>query len=197
MLVTSHSLAAFLAPTRYIDHDDPAVHTLVEARGWRGMETVAATRAAFEFVRDEIHHSWDVRSHHVTRTATDVLQHREGLCFAKSHLLAAILRQLGVPAGLAYQRFTFGDTPESGYAVHGLNTAFLLGRWIRLDVRGNKPGVDAQFSLEPERLAFRVRPEMGERDYDENFFDVHPTIVRALESEDDLHVLVERLPAAL
>jgi hypothetical protein len=48
-----------------------------------------------------------------------------------------------------------------------------------------------------ERLAFRVRPEMDERDYDENFCDVHPTIVRALESADDLHVLIERLPDAL
>jgi transglutaminase-like putative cysteine protease len=197
MLVTRHPLSAFLAPTRYIDHDDRELRLLVDARGWRTMETVAAARAAFEFVRDEIRHSWDVRSHRVTRAASTALAHGEGLCYAKSHLLAALLRQVGVPSGLAYQRLTLGDTPESGYSVHGLNTAFLQGRWIRLDARGNKPGVDAQFSMEAERLAFPVRPEMDERDYDDNFCDVHPTIAGALESEDDLHVLVERLPAVL
>jgi transglutaminase-like putative cysteine protease len=197
MLVTSHALSAFLAPTRYIDHDDSDVRALVDGRGWRRIGSVAAARAAFEFVRDEVRHSWDIRSHRVTRTASNALAHSEGLCFAKSHLLAAILRQLGVPSGLAYQRLTLGDMPESGYSVHGLNTAFVGGRWIRIDARGNKPGVDAQFSLGAERLAFRVRPEMDERDYDENFSDVHPTIARALESEDDLHVLVERLPNAL
>lgn len=197
MLVTSHSLSTFLAPTCYIDHENAAVRGLVDARAWRTMDMVAAARAAFEFVRDEVRHSWDVRSHRVTRTASDVLTHGEGLCFAKSHLLAAILRQIGVPSGLAYQRLTLGDMPDSGFTAHGLNTAFLQGRWLRLDARGNKPGVDAQFSIEAERIAFRVRPQMGEHDYEENFCDVHPTIVRALESEDDLHVLVERLPDAL
>ncbi len=37
-------------------------------------------------------------------------------------------------------------------------------KWIRLDARGNKPGVNAQFSLKAERLAFAVRAEMGEED---------------------------------
>jgi transglutaminase-like putative cysteine protease len=197
MLATRHPLSAFLPPTRYIDHEDAGIRALVDARGWRKMDTIAAARAAFELVRDEVQHSWDVRSHRVTRTASDALVHREGLCYAKAHLLAALLRQLGVPSGLAYQRLTFGDTPETGYSAHGLTTAFLDGRWIRLDARGNKAGVDAQFSLRSERLAFPVRAEMGERDYEENFCDVHPTIQRALESEDDLHVLVERLPDEL
>ena len=37
-------------------------------------------------------------------------------------------------------------------------------KWIRLDARGNKEGVNAQFSLEKEQLAFPVRPEKGEED---------------------------------
>lgn len=37
-------------------------------------------------------------------------------------------------------------------------------KWIRLDARGNKTGVNAQFSVETEQLAFTVRPEMGEVD---------------------------------
>jgi transglutaminase-like putative cysteine protease len=197
MAPTDKPISSFLAVTRYIDHDHPDVVALVAARGWRALDPVGAARAAFVFVRDEVQHSWDVKSHRVTRTASDALVHREGLCYAKSHLLAAVLRQLGIPAGLAYQRLTFGDTPETGYTTHGLNTVLLEGRWVRLDARGNKPGVDAQFSLGEERLAFPVRPALGERDFDENFADVHPTIARTLESSDDLHVLIEQLPDGL
>jgi transglutaminase-like putative cysteine protease len=196
-LLTRAPLAEYLRPSRHIDHDHPSIGALVEARGWRALDPVGAARAAFAFVRDEVRHSWDGRSHRVTRTASEVLVHGEGLCFAKSHLLAALLRHLGVPSGLAYQRLTSGDTPESGYVTHGLNTVFLEGRWIRLDARGQKTGLQAEFSLDEERLAYAVRPEMGERDYDENFPDAHPTVARALEGGDDLHDLIERLPAEL
>lgn len=34
-----------------------------------------------------------------------------------------------------------------------------------MDARGNKVGVDAQFDLEQERLAFPVREDLGEVDY--------------------------------
>src|SRR5487761_2210633 len=102
MLHTRQPLSAFLRATTYIDHDHRDIRALVDARGWRGLARVDGARAAFELVRDEVSHSWDVKSHRVTRTASDALGHREGLCYAKSHLLAALLRQLGVPSGLAY-----------------------------------------------------------------------------------------------
>lgn len=38
------------------------------------------------------------------------------------------------------------------------------GKWIRLDARGNKTGVNAQFSIETEQLAFPIRSELGEVD---------------------------------
>ncbi len=196
-LVTHRPLSAFLGATRYVDHQHPAILTLIDGRGWRSLGAVDAARSVFEFVRDEVRHSWDARSHRVTRTASEALVHREGLCFAKSHLLVALLRQLGVPSGLAYQRLTFGDTPETGYMVHGLCTAHVDGRWMRLDARGNKPGIDARFSLDEERIAFTARPEIDERDYEENFCDVHPVVARSLEGEDDLHVLIERLPSTI
>lgn len=196
-LVTRQPLSDFLGASRHVDHQHPAIRALIDDRRWRALGAVEAARSAFEFVRDEVRHSWDVRSHRVTRTASEALVHREGLCFVKAHLLAALLRQLGVPSGLAYQRLTSGDTPETGYMVHGLCTVHVDGRWMRLDARGNKPGVDARFSLDEERLAFTVRPEFDELDYEENFCDVHPTVARSLEADDDLHVLVARLPSTL
>lgn len=55
---------------------------------------------------------------------------------------------------------------ELGCHAHGLNGVYVkeYKKWIRLDPRGNKEGVNAQFSLEEEQLAFPIRPEMGEKD---------------------------------
>lgn len=109
-------------------------------------------------------------------------------------LLAAMLRALGIPAGLGYQRLTIGDTPDEGFCLHGLATAFLEGRWIRLDARGNKPGNEAHFSLDEERLAFSVRPELGEIDFRDNLAEPLPAVVAALMGHDDLHALMKALP---
>ena len=47
--------------------------------------------------------------------------------------------------------------------VDALNTVYIdsLQKWIRLDARGNKPGVNAKFSLAEEKLAFPARLEFG------------------------------------
>ena len=148
-------------------------------------------RRAFHFVRDEIAHSWDIGSRRVTAKASEVLEHGEGICYAKSHLLAALLRRQNIPAGVCYQRLTLGDTPDTGYCVHALNSVYLSGRqqWIRLDARGNKPGVDAQFSPDAERLAFPVRPEMSERDYGVNYAVPHPKIAATLAAHTDCRLM--------
>ena len=120
-----------------------------------------------------------------------MLTYREGICYAKSHLLAALLRGQGIPSGLCYQRLTLGETPETGYCIHALNTVYMtsLDKWIRLDARGNKPGVDAQFSTNGERLAFLARLEYGERDYETNYAVPHPKIAETLAAHDDCRTM--------
>ena len=196
ILQTSAALNAYLEPSALIDFEHPAVAAW-EAGNDSEEETV---RRAFHFVRDEIAHSWDIQSRRVTAKASDVLEHGEGICYAKSHLLAALLRGQGIPAGLCYQRLTLGDTPQTGYCIHALNTVYLekLGRWIRLDARGNKPGVDAWFAVDREKVAFPVRAEMGEYDYWTNYAEPHPAVVGALAAHTDCRVLyASGLPAEL
>jgi transglutaminase-like putative cysteine protease len=157
-------------------------------------------RAAFAFVRDAIPHAWDIQARVVTLSAADVLRERTGICYAKSHLLAALLRARGIPSGFSYQRLTILDTPESGFCVHALNTIYLDAhrRWIRVDARGNKPGVDAQFSVEHEQLAFAVRPDIGELDYRCNLPDPHPAIVATLRKNNDtIEMYLHGLPTEL
>ena len=67
-------------------------------------------------VRDEISHSGDFRVNQPTCAASEVLRHKAGWCFAKSHLLAALLRANSIPAGLCYQRLVDVDS-ETNWAL--------------------------------------------------------------------------------
>ena len=199
-LHTPEPVEAYLEPSPWVDFGHPDVQDHLAAHPGGGGPEEEVICADFEFVRDQVAHSWDIRSRRVTGRASEVLRHREGICYAKSHLLAALLRGRGIPAGLCYQRPTLGDTPESGYCVHALNTAWVASRqrWIRLDARGNKPGVNAQFSLNEEQLAFAVRPTCGEVDYGINHAAPHPAITRALGAYEDCLVLYARgLPTGI
>lgn len=193
-------MADYLKPSAWVDFGHPDVQGHLAAHPGDDRSEEDQVRADFEFVRDRIAHSWDIQSRRVTGRASEVLRRGEGICYAKSHLLAALLRGRGIPAGLCYQKLTLGDTPESGHCVHALNAAWLSSRqaWIRLDARGNKPNVDAQFSLDEERLAFAVRPGCGEIDYGVVHAEPPPEITRALTSHQDCLVLyAHHLPTRL
>lgn len=125
-----------------------------------------------------------------------MLKHREGICFAKSHLLAALLRKLGIPAGFCYQRLVLDDADPTDLTLHGLNAVYLpsLERWIRLDARGNKPGVEAQFSLETEILAYPVRTELGEIDYPTIYSQPLSTVIAVLQKSKTIAQLRDQLP---
>lgn len=90
-----------------------------------------------------------------------MLKAGHGICFAKAHLLAALLRYKSVPAGFCYQKLILDDETAPVLAYHGLNAVYLkdVQRWIRIDA-----GVKAPFSAEPEQLVLKLRPEKGEKD---------------------------------
>jgi transglutaminase-like putative cysteine protease len=170
-------MRSFLTSTTYIDSDHPdiAKKAVELAAGCVSQEEVV--KRCFEFVRDSIKHSWDYILNPVTCRASDVLLHGTGYCYAKSHLLAALLRRNGIPAGLCYQR-----VPDDGdrFCLHGLNAVYLEKHgWYRLDARGNKPGVNAQFTPPVETLAY---PSLAEpaRDLPEIWPKPLPQVVRVL-----------------
>jgi len=156
-------------------------------------------KIAFEYVRDSIAHSFDIQSSQVTCKASEVLYFGEGICYAKSNLLAAILRSKGIPTGFCYQWLTKGDTPDSGYCIHALNAVYLnkLKRWIRLDARGNKIGVNAQFSIDEEKLAFPIRKKYDEKDYCIIYAKPNANTITALKQSSDCNVLFDNLPSQL
>lgn len=183
----------FLASTDYINWQHPAVYAKAHELAAGTTDHTEITRRCFEFVRDEIRHSWDYRQNPVTCAASDVLTHATGYCYAKSHLLAALLRANGIPAGLCYQRLSLNDN-GAPYCLHGLNAVWLpeFG-WYRIDARGNKPGVDAQFCPPVEQLAFPTNDKL-EADLPEIWPEPLPVVVKALTGYATVEDVFDNLP---
>jgi transglutaminase-like putative cysteine protease len=158
---TSVRLSDYLAVDAAVDHDHPSIRERADALRTLTDGRVEYAEAAFRFVRDEVEHVIDAADPRVAWRASDVLRDRVGICYAKAHLLAALLRAQGIPAGFCYQELS---------ALHGLNAVYLHGKWSRLDARGNRTGAGGEFSLDVERLAWPVDPARGERDHPE----IHP-----------------------
>ncbi|MCT2535175.1 transglutaminase-like domain-containing protein [Aquibacillus koreensis] len=167
LILETDVMEEYLRVLEVVDYTHPSILKKVDELFTREDSEIEKVKKAFEFVRDEISHSWDIQGTRVTCKASDVLFYKEGICYAKSNLLAALLRAEGIPTGFCYQRLMIFDTPDQGYSLHTLNGVYLqsMGCWIRLDARGNKPGVEAEFAIDDEKLAFDVREVFDEIDY--------------------------------
>jgi transglutaminase-like putative cysteine protease len=173
----------YLQSSLYINWNTPEVFAQAKqlASGQKDKQEIA--KACFIFVRDQIKHSGDCQLDPVTCKASDVLKHGTGYCYAKSHLLAALLRANDIPAGLCYQRLTIEDNAPP-FCLHGLNAVFLENYgWYRMDARGNKVGVEAEFCPPIEQLAYPVISE-GEADLPEVWTAPLAIVVKTLESEN-------------
>lgn len=191
-----HLPAAYLGFCEWIDGAHPAVAAQAARLAEASASPTELARNTYEFVRDRIAHSWDARRDPLTCRASDVLLHGTGFCYAKSHLLAALLRANGIPAALCYQRLSVGER-GAPYCLHGLNALFLPEHgWYRVDPRGNKPGVDAQFTPPREQLAFALQ-DQHERDFPGLYATPLPLIVQALSQRANVHELAAHLPDAV
>jgi transglutaminase-like putative cysteine protease len=195
----SHYLGDYLLELEVVDYNHPLIKKTVNELFSRSLNEIEIVEIAFDYVRDSIAHSYDIQSSHVTCKASEVLHFKEGICYAKSNLLAAILRRKGIPTGFCYQRLTKGDTPDTGYCIHALNAVYLktLERWIRLDARGNKEGVNAQFSIDEEKLAFPIRKKYDETDYPFIYTEPNANTITALKQNSDCNMLFHNLPTQL
>lgn len=197
LVCESEKLDDYLLEINEVNYSHPIIKAKLEELFTASQTEIEKTKVAFEFVRDTISHSWDIQGKRVTCKASEVLQYKEGICYAKSNLLAALLRSQGIPTGFCYQRLMLFDTPEKGYSLHALNAVYLksLNTWIRLDARGNKLGVDAQFSLNEEKLAFSVNDNFDEKDYPVIFVKPNlKTIAVLREHTDALEMYKHHLP---
>ena len=188
------TLAPFSRATTVVDWRHPAIGARAQglSRGWGPLGVV---RACFEWVRDCIPHTVDHGLDRVTCAASEVLREGTGFCYAKSHLLAALLRANGIPTGFVYQRLTL-DERGTSFCLHGLNAVWLphVG-WYRIDPRGNRHDLRADFDPPREVLPYACAVP-GERLFASIWAEPLPIVVDALRKHRTRIDLEANLPDA-
>ncbi len=196
MKLESQDLHDYLASDPIVDWTTPEVRKTALDLTRSLSHEVDRARCLYEWVRDAIPHTNDAGLDIVTCTASEVLRARTGICFSKSHLLAALLRAVGIPAGFCYQVLRLDPPVNNELTLHGLNGVYLapLGRWIRLDARGNTGTIDARFGIDEERLAFAMDPSAGEYLHDTIFAVPLKSVVERLQKHTSRRALWLDLP---
>jgi len=199
MYPESDDINDYLVSDEIIDWQTPAVRQKALELTGSLPDEVAKARSLYEWVRDSIPHTFDAGLDIVTCTASEALQHGTGICFAKSHLLAALLRAAAIPAGFCYQVLRFDPPDDNEPVLHGFNAVYLatLGSWIRVDARGNTNGINAQFSTEKEQLAFAMDPLADEFIYEAVFAAPVESVVNRLKQYKTISELWLDLPQSL
>ncbi len=153
----SNHLADYLAPSAVIDWQHPTILPLAKSLTQSISSVPEQIKVVYEWVRDgqrpalggqRISHTCGIGGDRVTCTASEVLHQGHGFCFAKAHLLAALLRSCAIPTGFCYQRLVFDDAQSDRFTLHGLNAVYLpeLNRWVRLDARAINPACRQSFA---------------------------------------------------
>jgi transglutaminase-like putative cysteine protease len=188
-------LDRYLEDTIVIDWQTPAVLEKARALAEGRDDDVATARAMFEFVRDEIAHAFDIETDAVTCSASQVLEAGSGLCYARCHLLVALLRARGLPAGFGYQRLRDAEAGDR-IVLHGF-AAVRLGdppRWIALDPHCEREGLRAELDLDAPSLACAPDAERGEETIPVVFARPARRVVDLLDQADSLARIRTHLP---
>lgn len=148
---------ADLAPTYFIDHEDPTI------RGWvaRSVPDAAseaeAARALFASVRDGIRYDpYEMPEAPEGYRASRVLAEARAYCVPKSVLLAAGARAAGIPARLGFSDVKNHLQSErllermgtDLFAYHGYTALWVGGQWLKASSAFNTE-LCARFGVEP------------------------------------------------
>ncbi len=195
----SNNLNDFLTSDAIVDWKTPEVRQMAIDLTGSLSDEIEKARCLYEWVRDTIPHSNDAGLDILPCTASEVLHHRTGICFSKSHLLAALLRAVNIPAGFCYQFLRLDPPVNNELVLHGFNGIYLSGiqKWIRVDARGNTRNINAQFSTDKEQLAFPTESSAGEFIHDMIFASPAHNVVKKLKQYQSRSELWLDLPKKL
>jgi transglutaminase-like putative cysteine protease len=218
----SDDLGRYLEDTITIDWQTPAVSNLARHLLADSASPAAGIERIFRFVRDEITHTFDLDpatggaadaearsasraadgvdpkflSRGISCRASEVLALRHGLCHAKSHLLAALLRFAGHPTGFCYVRLVDDERPGR-FVLHGFNAFYWAPTrsWIPVDARGNRGGIESDCRFEaPFSLAYVPDAERGETFLPWILKRPGKRVIDALERAPSIEALRRNLP---
>lgn len=184
---------SYLEESEIINFSDSSLQSLAKNLSQNCNSDKEIAKNCFEYVLNEIHHSGDYKDEITTLKASDVLKYKTGWCYAKSHLLAALLRANKIPSGFCYQRLSCGEYKDNIYCLHGLNAVYLKDfGWYKIDARGNKKGVEAAFTPPFEKLAFELKED--EFDLATIYSKPLETVVETLQKNRSYEQMVNKLP---
>jgi transglutaminase-like putative cysteine protease len=137
---TGKTVDQYLRPTAYVDSDAPSIRTFAERVTAAAAEPIGRAVALYQTVRDEIVYTpyCDFRSVETYR-ASACLARGSGFCVAKSALLAAGARAVGIPARMGFadvrnhlasprlRRLMGTDV----FYYHGYAELYLEGAWVK------------------------------------------------------------------
>lgn len=187
-------LKIFLQEDKYIDFSSPIIQIKSDELFRNINSNIEKAKIAFEYVRDEIPHSFDVQAKIITAKASDVLKYKTGICHAKANLLAALLRTQGIPIGMCFQHITLAADDSIGYCVHCFNAIFIDNKWIKVDARGNTNGKNARFSLGEPLLASQNRTQYDEYFWKGIYTNPHKDTMTMLEGAATIQDIIDRIP---
>ena len=185
---------AFLEEDLYIDFSLAVIQDKARELFYGIHNDIEKAKTAYEYVRDKIPHTFDIRADIITAKASDVLIYNTGICHAKANLLAALLRSQKIPAGFCFQHLTLADDDSLGYCVHCYNAVFLENHWMKVDARGNTNGINAQFYLTEPQLAFSVRNQYDEYFWEGIYSKPHSATMLMLENANSLQDIIDNIP---
>ncbi|MCP5181982.1 MAG: transglutaminase family protein [Pseudomonadales bacterium] len=137
---------AWLAPTGYLDFDDPAVQAFADQATDGLAEPVAIAKALFLAVRDGFRYDpYQSTRDAAGYRASQVVKSTSNWCIPKSVLFAAVARYKGIPARLGFADVRNHLTSEKlsksmgtdVFAWHGYAELLLGGRWVKLSTAFN------------------------------------------------------------
>ncbi|WP_373036226.1 transglutaminase family protein [Sulfurimonas sp.] len=183
----------FLKETELVNFSHPEIEKLASELTKGTLTDAQTAKNCFIFVRDEVRHTGDFKDNITTIKASDVLIYKTGWCYAKSILLAALLRANNIPAGFCYQRLSCSEYVKDVYCLHGLNAIYLKEfGWYKVDARGNKEGIEAQFTPPIEKLAFKLQEH--EFDLSEILENPLPEVIDALKKNRTYDEMIHNFP---
>ncbi|HWQ65313.1 MAG TPA: transglutaminase family protein [Methanospirillum sp.] len=190
-LIPPVSVTPYLASSALISCTHEVIRKCARENTSTTLDETNQIGGLYRFVRDKIAHSGDIGQTSLVWKAHRVVTAGHALCFGKSHLLTALCRAVGIPAGLCYQRVKRSD---GTYVLHGLTAIWLEdeGRWIRLDARGNIPGIAAEFNPSgPEQIAYPDMKDPGEWLAPQIYADPWEEIIRTYEHAENVIRFIE------
>ena len=188
------NLNSYLKSSEIVDFNHPSIVNLSKKLIKNISDKEQIAKIFFQYIRDEIRHSGDCKDNKTTLKASEVLEYKTGWCYSKSILLIALLRLNEIPAGFTYQKLKCDEYIDDTFCIHALVSIYLEKYgWYRVDARGNKNGVDSQFSPPYEKLAFPIK-YYGEEDFNIPYKKPLNIVIQTLQKYKSYHEISQNLP---